>query len=590
MFEFWYTLILILILSVVLIKEWIETEFAIFSTLILLIVGDVITIKEAFSGFSNVGMLTIALLFIIAGAIYNTGALSSFNEIMFGDKPKSGKRTLIRMIFPVTFISSFLNNTPVVAMFIPILRSWSEKHQISLSKYLIPLSYAAILGGMCTLIGTSTNLIIHGLLIDHGMEGLGLFEISKIGIPAALVGLLYIAFIGYPLLPQRIEPITRLGEKTREFVIALKVNDAYPHIGKSIEDAGLRHLTGLFLFQVEREGKIIAPAKPNEIIQTGDRLFFTGLPKTILELQKTPGLELLRDTRINLKHYDSDRLRTYEAVVSASSPLIGNNVRKSNFREKYDAVIIAIHRNGERINKKVGDIILYSGDTLLLLADKSFQKKWYHSNDFYLISTTEPIPSKEKWQINLSFGALGLMILLTLTNLTSLVTAASIAALILIFSRCITSSDARELIDFRVLIIIASAFGIAKGIENSGLASMLATNLVDFGSNLGVIGVLITLYFVTSLYTMIITSNATAPLLFPVALSVAMMMQMDARPFVITILIAAAASFASPISYQTNLMVYGPGGYKFTDFIKIGLPLQVLIGLIAISLIYFFYF
>jgi di/tricarboxylate transporter len=590
MFEFWYTLLILIALSVILIKEWMETEIAIFGSVILLILGEVITIKEAFSGFSNAGMLTIALLFIIAGSIYNTGALSRFNDLMFGKNPRSGKRTLFRMIFPISAISAFLNNTPVVAMYIPLLRSWTEKHNLSLSKYLIPLSYAAILGGMCTLIGTSTNLIIHGLLLEHGLPGLGLFEISKIGVPIAIIGLLYITFIGYPLLPDRKEPMMSLDENTREFVIALKVENNYPHISQTIEEAGLRHLKGLFLFQIERKGEILAPAKPDEKILEDDRLFFTGLPRTILELQKTPGLRLMKDAQFNLKQYDSSRLTTYEAVISPTSPLVGQNVRESNFRGKYDAVIIAIHRNGERINKKIGDIVISPGDTLLLLADTSFQQKWYHSSDFYLISTTVAVPSKEKWQIYLSLGVLGLMIGLTLFNIVSLVAAASIAALILIFTRCITPGEARRLIDFRVLIIIASAFGLARAIENSGLAKVLAESLLSLGGEFGIIGILATLYFATSFYTMIITSNATAPLLFPVAFTAAMTLNMDAKPFVLTILIAAAASFASPISYQTNLMVYGPGGYKFTDFLKVGLPLQALAGIVAISLIYFFYF
>jgi di/tricarboxylate transporter len=457
--ELIYTASLILLMTVLLIRETFETELVVFGTLILLTAGGVITIEEAFSGFSNQGMLTIAFLFVLAGAIYNTGAMTQLQNLMFGNRVMNQINALLRIIVPVSTVSAFMNNAPVVAMMIPMIRSWTQKYNLSLSKYLIPLSYAAILGGMCTLIGTSTNLVIHGLLIDHGMEGLGLFEISKIGVPIAVVGLLYLVVVGNKILPDRKEPIVELGENTREFVIELKVNKNYPNIGKSIEEAGLRHLTGLFLFQIERNENIIAPAPPTETIKLGDRLFFTGIPKTILELQKTPGLQLIKDQTFDLKQYDAAEIRTYEAAISASSPLVGKNVRESNFREKYGAVVIAIHRNGERIKRKIGDITLQPGDTLLLLAPKTFRKTWYHSKDFYLISDAEAIPSKPKWQVFFSIGILAAVILMTMFKVLPLIAAAGLGSVALIVSRTITPNEASNVIEYRVLIIIASAFG-----------------------------------------------------------------------------------------------------------------------------------
>ena len=577
-------------MSVALVREWFEAELTFFSVLMLLLAGRVVTVREAFSGFSNEGMITIALLFVVAGALYNTGAISQINRIIFGKNRSSITRLLIRVLFPISAISAFMNNTPVVAMFVPAVRSWTEKYQYAPSKFFIPISYAAILGGMCTLIGTSTILIVHGLMIENGMEGMSIFEISKIGIPAAVVGLLFIIFIGHRLLPDRKEPLVELGEKTREFVIELKVTNEYENTGKTIEQAGLRHLSGLFLFQVERGGNIITPAGPEERILVDDRLFFTGLPKTILELQKTPGLSLIKDSTFDLKQYDSSKIRTYEVVVSTSSPLVGKNVRKSNFRKKYGAVIIAIHRNGTRIKRKIGDIVLRPGDTLLILAEKKFREEWYHSNDFYLISDTEAIPSKPQWQAYFSIVVFFGMILLNLLNILPLVSAAGFAAVILIITRTITPSDVRQIVEWRVLVIIAAALGITAGIRNSGLAEYLAQGIVELGSSLGIIGVLAGVYLVTSLYNTVITSNATAALLFPIAISAALAVNADVRPFAIAVAIAAAASFATPISYQTNLMVYGPGGYKFKDFLIIGIPLQILVGVVALFLIHYFYF
>ena len=297
-FEFWYTLVIFTIMIVFIIREIVETEIVMFSAVILLVVGKVITIEQAFVGFSNVGMLTIALLFVIAGALHHSGAIAQLNNYIFGKKRSGIQSKLTRILFPVAAVSAFMNNTPVVAILIPAIRSWADRNNFSASKFLIPLSYAAILGGMCTLIGTATNLIIYGLMIDFGMEGMGLFEISKLGIPIAILGLLYIIFIGHRTLPEHKETFTMIEEKTREFVLQLKITEDYPHIGKTIEEAGLRHLQGLFLFQIYRDNQIIAPAKPTQKLKLGDRLFLTGLPKTILEIQKTPGLELLKDSSL----------------------------------------------------------------------------------------------------------------------------------------------------------------------------------------------------------------------------------------------------------------------------------------------------
>ncbi len=588
-FELWYTAVLLVLMSILLVVEIVQIELVMFTVLLLLIVGDVITVKEAFSGFSNEGMLTIGLLFILAGALNNTGLLHRMVEFLFGRGNGGIARRLLRILFPVAAVSAFMNNTPVVAMLIPPLRRWAEKYGHSVSRYLLPVSYAAILGGLCTLIGTSTNLIVHGLMLDHGMPGLGMFEISRIGVPVAVVGVLFIALIGVRLLPERKEPLAELGETTREYVIELKVTRAYEHIGKTIEEAGLRHLKGLFLFQIERDGEIIAPAGPDERIRVGDRLFFTGLPRTILELQKTPGLQLTKDTHFDLKHYDSDKIRTFECVISPGSPLVGKNVRESNFRQIYGAVIIAIHRHGERIRKKIGDIVLRPGDTLLLLADRNFRNRWYHSGDFYLIAGADTIPSKPPGQVYLTVGVFGAMIAVVVLGILPLLAAAGLGVVILMVTRCISGMQARELIDWRVLVVIALSLGISVAVERSGLAGAVGQVIVNTGGGLGSMGALALVYALTALYTSFITNNAAAAFLFPIALSVAATLGMDPRAFAITVLVAAGASFATPISYQTNLMVYGPGGYRFVDFLKIGLPLQILTGVVALALIGYFY-
>lgn len=578
-------------MTVLLVKEVFEPDIVIFSTLILLIIGQVINLKEALIGFSNSGMLTVGFLFVVAEALTQTGILNQLGTFLLGKKDnKTITFKLLRFLFPVSVMSAFFNNTPIVAMLIPTIRSWAKKNEYSVSKFLIPLSYASILGGTCTLIGTSTNLVVHGLMIEEGIGGMSFFEISTVGIPVATIGILLIAILGHRILPERKELLIELGENTREFVVELKVEANYQHLGDTIGKAGLRHLKGLFLFQIERDKQILAPISPDEKLMLGDRLFFTGLPNTIIELQKTPGLSILKDRTFDLKNYDSDILKTFEVVISPSSPLIGMNVRESNFRSHYNAVIIAIHRSGERIQKKIGDIILHSGDTLLILSKYNFLKDWYNSKDFYLISKSEIVYSKPKWYTYFSISIFVLMILAMALKLVPIVVATALAAVVFIVSKCISTNTAYKSVHWNVLLIIASAFGIAQALENSGVAYFLAERIIFLIGPLGIIGVLASIYFMTSFFTEVITNNAAAALLFPIAMAAAKQAAIDPRPFAIVVALAASASFATPLGYQTNLMVYGPGGYKFRDFIKIGLPMNLIIGIIAITMIYFYYF
>jgi len=550
-FEAWYTAVLLVLMTVLLVLEIFEADIVVFSILLLLVFGGVINLEEAFQGFSNHAMITVAFLFVVAAALQKTGILNRWGEFLLG-KQGTPTRKLLRFLPPIAAISAFFNNTPIVAMLIPVVRTWAKKNHLSLSKFLIPLSYAAILGGMCTLIGTSTNLVVHGLMIDFGLKGLSFFEITYAGLPMAILGLLMISLIGHRLLPDRKEPVVQLGEHCREFVLAMKVEGNYQHLGKSIEEAGLRHLKGLFLFQIERNQQMITPAGPDELIMLKDRLYFTGLPETILELQRTPGLSLLKDATFDLKHYDSDDLGTFEVVISPNSPLIGKNVRESNFRSVYDAVIIAVHRSGERIHQKIGNIVLRSGDTLLIIARRNFFERWYHSPDFYLVSRSVEVPSKPKWYLYFSWSILITMIILMASGLVPILAVVAVTAVILVVSRCITPHNARSSIDWKVLLIIASAFGISKAMINSGLAQFLAHQLISIFGSWGIFGLTAGIYLTTNFYTEIITNNAAAALMAPIAFSIAQEASIDPRPLLITVTLAASASFSTPIGYQTN--------------------------------------
>ena len=575
MFGLIYTSVVVLLITLALLFEVYKPSVILFTGLIFLYLGGILTVEQSIEGFSNEGMLTLAFLFIIAKALQNsTGFATFFSRWMQGE----GKRVpYLRLMLPISVFSSVLNNTAVVAAYIPYIRKWGRRRGIALSKLLIPVSYAAIVGGICTLTGSSTNLLVHGFLLDQGFEGLGFFELAIIGMPIALLTLAYFSLGSGQLLPSRPEMKAQLSTTAREFVVQVKVTHAFKDCGLSISNAGLRHLKGLFLFQIVREGKVLAPVSPTEHIEEGDRLFFTGMTDTIYELVQLPGLQLVKDNDFNLQDIDSDRVSTYEAVISNSSPLVGESVRDSSFRTKYNAVILAIHRNGQRLNDKIGNVILQPNDTIFLLADKEFGKRWYHSTDFSLVSDRVVEYSKPRWMGNLAMLLFLLMVTSYLTGIIpSLLMSASIVAGILIFTKVISLHDAKLSIDFNILLSIAVSIGIGKAIQVSGLSDLLATHLVYMGDNTGPIGVIIALFLATVIYTELVTNAAAAAFAFPVALSVAGQMGVDPRPYILVITVGASLSFMSPIGYQTNMMVYSAGGYRYTDFLRTGWPVTLL--------------
>ena len=444
MFTLIYTIIILVILIIALAKDLLRPSLLILAALILLIIGKVITVDEGFAGFSNKGLITIAFLFVVSGGLRASGLFQTVIIRLLGGTGTSSFVRYVRILFPVAGFSAFLNNTPIVASLIPIIKSWTKTKGLPASKFLMPVSFAAILGGMTTLIGTSTNLVVHGMMIDNGLGGFSFFELTKIGLPVAVVALIFLALTSNYLLPSRRELYAELGENTREFVVELKVENDYPFTEHTVEQANLRHLKGLFLFQITRGHEIIAPVTPSEKIYVGDRLFFTGLPETIFELQKTTGLSVVRDPEFDINNIDSDKLNTFEAVVSTTSPLIGQTVRDSNFRTRYNGVILAIHRAGTRINRKIGDIVFRPNDTLFILAEKGFDKKWYHTKDFSLVSRSLDIFEKPRWKGNLALGIILLMVLFASLKIMPILLSAAVAATLMVATGILSPENAKN--------------------------------------------------------------------------------------------------------------------------------------------------
>ncbi|MDJ0592169.1 MAG: SLC13 family permease [Pleurocapsa sp. MO_226.B13] len=552
----------------------------------VLLVSGILTEQDALAGFSNPGMITVAVLYIVVTGLSQTGGLNWISQRVLG-LPKGQNAALFRLMTPVMGMSAFLNNTPVVAMFIPVVSDWARKLRISPSKLMIPLSYAAIFGGICTLIGTSTNLVVNGLLISAtDLPGLKLFDLAVIGIPCAIAGMIYLFITNSWLLPSR-KPVISDTEDVRQYTVEMMVSIDSPLSGKSIEKAGLRHLPGLYLVEIVRQGSIIPAVSPQEILRDGDRLVFIGMVDSIVDLHRLRGLQPATDQVFKLNTPRSERC-LIEAVVSNTCPILGKTIREGQFRSQYNAVVLAVARNGERLQGKIGSIRLKAGDTLLLEANAKFLSQQRISNDFYLVNgipNSEPLRHEKA---PLAIAILLVMVFIASIGWMSMLKAAVLASAIMILTGCCSSVRALRNIEWSVLLVIGAALSIGKALESTGAAGAIASTMIQFSGDNPWLALAI-IYGVTNLLTEAITNNAAAALVFPIALALSQNLGVNFTPFAIAIMIGASASFSTPIGYQTNLMVYGPGGYKFTDFMRVGIPLNALFWLITIILTPRFY-
>lgn len=582
--EAWLTLGVVAILFLGLLKNSIPPDLLFLGGAAFLAVSGIITPEQAFSGFSNSGMLTVAFLFVVVAGLRETGILDYLSQHVLGNV-KTERGAIARLAVFIMPMSAFMNNTPIVAMFVPMVVDWCRRNRVAASKLLIPLSFLTILGGTCTLIGTSTNLVINGLMIENGLPGMGLFEIGKIGLPYAVVGAVYLLLFGNRLLPERKEFLEQLNETRRDYLVEMLVQSECRLCGKTVESAGLRHLPGLFLIEIDRDGRIISPISPEDIIQSQDRLVFTGIVSSILELERIPGFVPATHSENDSSRQEQKDRRMCEAVISESSALVGKTIRDADFREVYGAAVVAVHRFGKRIEKKLGDIELRPGDTLLMQTRPHFLRHFRDSHDFFLVSSVDdwrPIRRDRAWiSLTLFIVLIGLMT----TGVIPIVISTALTAVLMIALGCLSINEARQSLEWQVLITIAASFAVGAALQNSGAATLIARTVVESTQAWGPIAALAAIYILGSIITEVITNNAAAVLMFPFCIETARLYQVDSRPFVIALTLAASASFMTPIGYQTNMMVYGPGGYRFLDFLRIGGPLNVLLGIVAIVLI-----
>jgi di/tricarboxylate transporter len=577
---------LILGLIIVLYKDLIRPVIAFFIVALVLLVTEVIATKDLMAGFANEQILVVLILIMLSDVIQRTAVVDLVFHTIF--KPTIAYRSFLTLLgFIVAPISAFVNNTPLVAILMPYVYDWSKKKGISPSKVLIPLSYITILGGTITLVGTSTNLVVNGFVVDAGYPSLGMFDFTMIGIPIAIIGILYIAFLGPYLLPDRKDALSTFKEKSREYVTETILNANSSLIGKSVEEAGLRKLQGLFLVEIIRGEERIAPVSPKQNLEANDKLIFAGETATIIDLIKTNnGIELPNSTKFS----KSESMEVVEIVISANSDLIGKIVRDTNFRGKYDAAIIAINRNGERITGKLGEVELQTGDLLLLLTGDKFEYRATDEQDFYIISIIDKIHQMKPYKTYTVLAGTVLTFVSAAIGWTSLFEGLLLLMTLIAAMQIVRFNDIKRSFDVDMYLILVLALSLGKAIVNSGLDKEISNSLLNvvepIGSNIAALALI---YLITNILAMLVTNKAAVAIMFPVALSAAKTLGLDPTPFFLAIAFAGCAEFMTPYGYQTNLMVYGPGGYKFKDYIKFGWGLSLLFFITAVSILGYLY-
>ncbi|MFN3712187.1 MAG: SLC13 family permease [Alcanivoracaceae bacterium] len=581
----WLTLALTAGVFITLISTRLGPDIVLMGALLILSITGVLNAGEALSGFSNSGLMTVAAMFVVAAGIRASGGVDLVVNRILG-RPVGPRGAMVRLAAPVIGLSGFLNNTPVVATMIPAVTRWAKQLNLPASSLMIPLSYASILGGTLTLIGTSTNLVVNGQFQTlTGDAGFHLFDITAVGLVAAVAGMTFLLLVGPKLLPTRRSPDETFADM-RSFTFEVAVAHDGPLVGKSIADAGLRHLQRIYLVEIERHGSVLTAVSPDDILQGGDRLVFVGETEAIIDVLRINGLVPSVGREPVIERNVPER-KLVEAVVAPGCEGVGKTIKDARFRDRYGAVVLAVARNGDHIKGRLSSIVLQPGDVLLLEARPAFVSRQRYSRDFLLISELEE-ERPDHSRALLSWAILGGVVLLASFELITMLNAGLLGAGLMVATRCVTVAEAKRSLDLTVIITIAASFAIGNALQKTGAALWLGEGILGVAGTNPILLLVLT-YITVSVLTETITNNAAAVIMLPIVLAVSSALGLNPEPFVIAVMMAASASFATPLGYQTNLMVYGPGGYRFSDFLRIGIPMNIVVGAATIGAIIVFW-
>jgi di/tricarboxylate transporter len=559
-----------------------DTDVVLVGAMIMLTLLGILKPDHALQGFASSGVMTIAALYIVVAGLRETGAMAWISRLVLG-RPRSLAAAQGKLMAVTSALSAVINNTPVVALFIPVAQEWASRFGYSISKLLLPMNHIVILAGMCTLIGTSTNLIVNSLLVKTvGHADLSLFSLVWIGVPLTIIGFIYMLVASPRLLPDRQSPVEQL-ENAREYAVEARVSPGGPLVGRSIAEVGLRSMRYAFVLEISRGPRLLTVVGPDEVLEANDRVTFVGVVDAVNELRRIPGLLIAEDQTFQLNLRQAKRCLV-EIVLSATSPLVGRTVRESDFRGTYNAAIISISREGARLEGKLGDVRLRAGDTLLAETDQGFVERQKYNRDFLLVSALQDSAPPDFARAPVAFLILLGMLVASALEWVPLFQGSFIAAGLMVATGCVTLKAARKSIEYPVLAGIGASFALGFALAESGAAELLAGWIGSIARG-DPFWALVVLYISTVMLTEMITNNAAGVLMFPIAMAVAADGGVNYLPYVICVMVGASAGFITPIGYQTNLMVYGPGGYRWADYIRFGTPLSIITGIATVLIV-----
>ncbi len=581
-----FVCIILVLVFIAFVKEWFSPDLVAMGAFVLLVGAGMLPEEKALAVFSNPAPIIVSCMFVLSAALEKTGTIEALGE-WFGKLAGTREiRILVIMMLIVVPLSAFVNNTPVVVVFMPILLALARKHDLVASRFLIPLSYAAIVGGTCTIIGTSTNLVASGIAKERGLEEFGMFEVSKLGVIFVVVTFFYMLFIGRKLLPDRVTLSTLFeSEEGKEFLTVAIISKGSELIGKKIKNSRLGKIRNFRIIEVVRSGNKLTDSIDQIVFEEGDQLLVKTRVEGVMDAGETTGIEIGVEGELGLQRLQIDSTVLIEGVIGPGSSLVGRSLKDLNFRERFGVIILAVHRRGVNLRDSFENVKLAFGDTIL--AEGSVDRINTLSQERDFINLSQPKGrSVRRSKVPFAVGALLLFMVLASFKAAPLIVLALGAALFTLFTRCIEPSEAYESIDWKVVFMIFGMLGLGSALQEVKVVESVAIKVTDWAVILNDIHVLVAvIYLITAVLTEIISNNAVAALLTPIAITIGVALEIDPRPLVVAVMFAASASFSTPIGYQTNTYVYGAGGYKFTDFSRVGVPLALILWALSTWLI-----
>ncbi|MGD9587365.1 MAG: sodium:proton antiporter [Pyrinomonadaceae bacterium] len=584
-FEIAIVLLVLLTAAFLFITEKLRVDLVALIVMSILLLTGIITPAQGLAGFSNSATLTVGAMFVLSTGLFRTGAVDFLGDITTRVFKRGYWQGIVAVMVIVGFLSAFINNTPVIAIFLPILLALSRETGISASKILMPVSFASMFGGVCTLIGTSTNILVSSIAEKNGIRSFTMFEFAPLGLMMFLFGTVYLLVAGIRLIPDRrgegdLVDQFRLSEYLTEVVIM----PGGLSVGKKIRDAPLVHDLDLTILKIEREGEVIQLPGPEEVLEANDVLLLRCDIEKIQALQSRQGVQFKGQTKWGESDLSKGEQRLLEAVIEPNSNLIASTLQKANFRERYGATVLAIRHGSRLLRERLSDTTLKGGDVLLVEIDRGRIPAFRRSGEFIVTSEMDPTLYRGDKAL-FAVAIVAAVVLAAAFNVIPIVAAAVIGATAMVLVGCLNLEEAYTAIEWKIIFLLAGVLSLGAALEESGAARLMSASLLTYVGVFGPIALTSAFYLITSLLTETMSNNATAALLAPIAIATAQTLGVDPVPFLMAITFAASASFMTPVGYQTNTMIYGPGQYRFFDFVKVGTPLNIMFWILATVMI-----